>query len=146
MEALDFDEKQVAKCMIAWKDVITLNEQDDAETIYKKIKDQPYSRLPVIDTNGNVKGILNVTLFLRRFLISGEDANVNNAITRAFFVKKEERIDDLLSLMSENKVHLAIVHEIDKKTNKRSYLGIITLEDILEELVGEIWDERDEVK
>ena len=146
LEALDFDEKQVAKCMIAWKDVITLNEQDDAETIYKKIKDQPYSRLPVIDMNGNVKGILNVTLFLRRFLISGKDANVNNAITRAFFVKKEERIDDLLSLMSENKVHLAIVHEIDKKTNKRSYLGIITLEDILEELVGEIWDERDEVK
>ena len=146
LEALDFDEKQVAKCMIPWKDVVTVNESDNVGEIYKKIKDLPYSRLPVVDKNGNIKGILNVTLFLRRFLISGSEANVNNAITRAFFVKKEQRIDDLLSLMSENKVHLAVVHEIDKTTNNRSYQGIITLEDVLEELVGEIWDERDTVK
>lgn len=146
LDALDFDEKQVSKCMMPWKDVITINEKDEPNVIYEKIKDVPYSRLPVQDDNGNIKGILNVTLFLRRFLISGEEANVHNAITRPFFVKKEENIDDLLSLMNENKVHLAIVHEFDKQTNTRKYVGIITLEDILEELVGEIWDERDTVK
>lgn len=141
LEALDFDDKQVQKCMQPWSQIQTVSESDTPEAIYDKIKDSIYSRLPVIDENGEVKGVLNATLFLRRYYLSGNDANVKNSITRAFFVNKDENLDELLSLMSENKIHMAIVHERNGRECK--YLGIITLEDVLEELVGEIYDESD---
>ena len=144
LEALDFDDKQVQKCMQPWNTVQTINTSDTPEGIYDKVKDSIYSRLPVIDTNGEVKGLLNATLFLRRYFISGKEANVKNSITRAFFVNKDENLDELLSLMNENKIHLAIVHERNGKECK--YLGIITLEDVLEELVGEIYDENDKAE
>lgn len=141
LEALDFDDKQVQKCMQPWNTVKTINTTDAPHMIYEKVKDSIYSRLPIIDENGEVKGLLNVTLFLRRYFISGENANIKNSITRAFFVNKDENLDELLSLMNENKIHMAIVHERNGKECK--YIGIITLEDVLEELVGEIYDEND---
>lgn len=146
LDALDFDEKQVHKCMQPWESVKTINENDTPDIIFEKIKDSPYSRLPVQNSNGDVVGVLNITMFLRRYYLSGMSANVQNAITRPFFVKGDENLDDLLSLMNENKIHLAIVHDFSEKDGKRCYLGIITLEDILEELVGEIYDERDVIK
>lgn len=146
LDAIDFDEKTVFKCMQNWKDVETVNEDDTPEAIFNAIKSSPFSRLPVLDKNGDVTGVLNVTLFLRRYYISGENANVQNAITRPFFVKSDEKLDDLMPLMNENKIHLAVVHDFSEIDGKRCYLGIITLEDILEELVGEIYDERDVIK
>ena len=75
---------------------------------------------------------------MKRFIAAGNGIRVESILSRPQFVTLEMPVDDLLPHMSKTKTHIAIVNDADGKA-----IGIITVEDILEELVGEIYDESD---
>lgn len=136
--ALDFDVITVGDIFTTRKDIVALDIASTQEEIIEKIKTNKYSRLPVYQGNiDNIIGILQTRKFLKHY-IKHDGFNVQNLLLKPHFVSKNSPIDDLLKEMSNKKLHISIVVDDYKKT-----LGIITVEDILEELVGEIWDEDD---
>lgn len=104
-----------------------------------KINDWGYSRLPVFEDNlDNIKGILHIKDLIPH-INQQEDFNWNNLLRKAYFVPESKKIDDLLKEFQSKRVHLAIV--VDEFGGSQ---GIVTMEDILEEIFGEINDEFDE--
>jgi putative hemolysin len=119
-------------------DVIAVDEKTPFNELINIILDAGYSRIPVYRDNfDNVTGILYIKDLLP-FLDSSPDINWVNLIRSAFFVPESKKINDLLKEFQEKKIHMAIV--VDEYGGTA---GIITLEDILEEIVGEINDEFD---
>ena len=109
------------------------------EDVLKVFADTRFSRLVVYeDTIDNVVGIINHKNFYENGCISQKD--IKDIMTPPLFIHKSEKIIDLLKLLQKNKAHIAVV--VDEYGGT---LGIVTMEDILEELVGDIWDEHDEV-
>lgn len=106
--------------------------------ILEAIKGTRHSRLPVVDRQGNVKGILQIRSFIKAYIKSGHNVILSSVTDYPYFAKSDIAIDDLLSDMSNHKRNLAII-----KNKAGEYAGIVTVEDILEELVGEIYDEDD---
>jgi len=136
--ALDFDDIIVGDIHTKREDIIAINIELSEAEIIEIIKLQKYSRVPVYKTNlDNIIGILNVRKFLKQY-IKYKKFDINAALLDAYFIVIGESIDDILKQMSSKKIHMAIVIDDQNKT-----LGIVTVEDILEELVGEIWDEDD---
>jgi CBS domain containing-hemolysin-like protein len=104
----------------------------------RKIKDTRYSRLPVFENNlDTIKGIL----YVKDLMINRDEVNFEwkSLIRPAFFVPEYKKIDDLLKEFRTRHTHIAIVVDEYGGTS-----GIVTLEDILEEIVGDITDEYDE--
>lgn len=119
-------------------DVIAVDEKTSFEELINVILEAGYSRIPVYrDSFDNVTGILYIKDLLP-FLDSAPDFNWVNLIRSGFFVPESKKINDLLKEFQEKKIHMAIV--VDEYGGTA---GIITLEDILEEIVGEINDEFD---
>ncbi len=138
--ALDFDVITAGDIFIPRKDVVALDIDSTQEEILQKIKTQKYSRLPVYKgCMDNIIGILQTRQFLKLH-IKHVDFDVQSLLLKPYFVRKKSPVDDLLKAMSSKKLHMSIVVDDCEKT-----LGIVTVEDILEELVGEIWDEDDVV-
>ena len=107
--------------------------------VLKCIVENAYSRIPVYeDSRDNIKGILYIKDLLP-YLDKGPDFKWQNLIRPAFFVPETKMIDDLLRDFQTNKVHIAIVVDEFGGTS-----GMITMEDIIEEIVGEINDEYDD--
>ena len=129
------DTKQV---MRARMDVFALNEADDYSTILPEILKNGYSRIPVyqesIDT---ISGILYVKDLLSH--LGAKKLDWTSLIREPYFVPENKKLDDLLSEFKIKKIHLAIVVDEYGGTS-----GIITLEDIMEEIVGDISDEFDD--
>ena len=134
--ALDFSDNRAENVMTHWESVQTLKIDMTADEIVTFIKHSRHSRLPVVDSSGEICGILKIRDYLKSYL-NGK-ADINSAMAEVRFVNASSPIDDLLPEMSSNKTHMAIVLDSDGNT-----VGIITMEDILEELVGEIYDEDD---
>jgi len=113
----------------------------DREHIHQQFVESGYSRIPVYeDSLDNIKGVIHIRDFLRH-LASGEtELSLADIISPAVFTVTSARVKDLLKLMQQEKSHLAIVTDEYGGTE-----GIITMDDILERLVGDIWDENDEV-
>lgn len=134
--AMAFDEKNVGSVMK--KNITTININDDCEKALNVFMASRYTRLPV-SKNDEIIGILNLKNLLNKYM---EEKNWNFKIDSSMldltiFTSKTEKLDDLLKKMKMLKKHMAIVLE-----NKK-IIGLITLEDLLEELVGEIYDEQD---
>ena len=105
------------------------------------IKEQNHSRLPVYEgTIDNIIGILQIRKYIKNYIRQGEALNIRPLLDAPCFVHQSTKIDDLLPEMSKKKLNVAVVTD-----NYGGTLGIVTVEDILEELVGEIWDEDDQV-
>lgn len=135
--ALEFSDSKVREVFTPWKDVITLNINDSTEKIQSILGDIHHSRLPVVDDDGNVVGVLQVRTYLRACL-KEKSPVLADLMTEPFFTQQGKSVDDLMDEMNSNRVHMSIV-----KNAKGAVIGIITMEDILEELVGEIYDEED---
>ena len=86
----------------------------------------------------NIIGILQIRRFIKAYLRQGNDLDIRPLLDEAFFIHQSMNIDELLPVMSKRKLNMAVVTD-----NYGGTLGIVTVEDILEELVGEIWDEED---
>lgn len=134
--ALEFAETRARDALTPWYGVQTLTSDMSADEIISIIEECRHSRLPVVDASGEVCGILSIREYLKASLLGG--AKLSDAMTEVHFVSGNALVYDLLPDMSKNKTHMSVVLDDDG-----SVLGILTVEDILEELVGEIYDEDD---
>ncbi len=137
--ALEFTKTTVSEIMTMDKDVDYLNLSDSTEQILETIKNTNYSRLPVKADNGKVIGILRIRTFLTEYH-RNHNADLRSIMTCPYFINEKFMIDDLLTEMRQKKIQMAMVQDEEKKI-----VGLVTIEDVLEELVGEIWDEEDVV-
>jgi CBS domain containing-hemolysin-like protein len=137
--ALQFGDVTVESILTPRMDVAAIDISMPQEEILQFIKEQNHSRLPVYEGSiDNIIGILHIRKYIRYYIRRGEAVDIKPLLYEPFFVHQSTKIDDLLTIMSKNKVNLAVVTD-----NYGGTLGIVTDEDILEELVGEIWDEDD---
>ena len=134
-----FGDETAKEVMICRKDVVDLNIKCTYAEVLQCIVENNYSRIPIYqDNSDNVIGILYIKDLLPH-IGKPENFRWQSLIRPPHFVPETKKIDDLLREFQENKVHIAIVVDEFGGTS-----GIITLEDILEEIVGEINDEYDE--
>lgn len=123
-------------------DVAAINSEWEQEKVLSFIKEQRHSRLPVYEGSiDNIIGVLQIRKYIRAYLKEGPSVSLGALLDEAYFVPRSMKIDELLSVMSQKKLNMAVVTDSYGGT-----LGIVTVEDILEELVGEIWDEDDVVE
>ncbi len=136
--ALVFSKKKVADVLTLREDVVGIERGMDKEEILTIIKENKYSRLPVYRRDlDHVLGFLSVRTYLKA-VAEGRPLNLGSMLTKPYFVSLDADIDDELAKMSKNKTSIAIV-----RGKKNETLGLVTVEDFLEELVGEIFDEDD---
>ncbi len=134
--ALEFSETRARDALTPWYTVQTVNLQMQPDEIIALIKESRHSRLPVIDASGDICGILKIREYLKSYLAGVAD--LQSAMAEVHFVSGNTLVDDLLPDMINNKTHMSVVLD-----DGGGILGILTMEDILEELVGEIYDEDD---
>ena len=138
--ALEFDDITVQQVLTPRNRMVTVALDDSCEEILSVIRESRHSRLPVYDkTPDNIVGILGIRRYLKAYLAQGENVSLAELMDPPYFLPRKRRIDDALSEMSGRKQHIAVVCD-----DFGGVLGIVTVEDILEELVGEIWDEDDD--
>ena len=138
--ALVFSKKKVADVLTLREDVVGIERSMSAEEILAVIKENKYTRLPVYRRDlDHVLGFLSTRTYLKA-VAEGKPLSLSSMITKPYFVSYEADIDDELAKMSKNKTSIAVV-----RGKKNEVLGIVTVEDFLEELVGEIFDEDDVV-
>ena len=136
---LSFGEKEVADIMISRVDVTAVEYHATWDEIIRVILDSGYSRIPVYDTSQDtIRGILYSKDLLPYIGRSDNSFRWQSLIREAFFVPESRMIDDLLEDFRKRRIHIAIV--VDEYGGTQ---GIVTLEDIIEEIVGEIDDEYD---
>lgn len=139
--ALDFDETCARDVMTMRDDIQYVDAAISNEELIARIKSIPHSRILVCDGGiDNVVGVLPIRKFLRAYLKDGR-VNLRSVMLKPHFVNCNDNIDELLDTMRQHKIYLGIVRDQDNKV-----CGIVTIEDFLEELVGEIWDEEDIVE
>jgi len=139
--ALEFGDIRVSEVMTARVDIEAIDIEDGWEELLEIAEASTYSRLPVYeDSIDNVIGILYLNKFYR-LLTEQDTVNVREILSDPVYVYKTTKLPVALKSMRSAKQHLAVVTDEYGGT-----LGIVTMEDILEQLVGEIWDENDIVE
>ena len=137
---LTFGEKEVAEIMISRVDVTAVEYHETWDNVVKVILDTGYSRIPVYDTSQDtIRGVLYSKDLLPYIGQRDNSFRWQTLLREPFFVPESRMIDDLLEDFRKRRIHIAIV--IDEYGGTR---GIVTLEDIIEEIVGEIDDEYDD--
>ena len=136
--ALEFDDLKVEDILVPRVDVYAVDEDSTMEEIREVFQKTGYSRLPVYkDTIDNVIGLIHERDFFAGY-VNGEK-EIGHLVQDIVFTTEHTRISALLKQLQKQKIHMAAVSD-----EYGGLVGIVTLEDILEELVGEIWDEHDE--
>ncbi len=134
-----FGDETAKEIMTSRQDVVDLDFKSTFQEVLQCVVENNYSRIPVYqDNSDNIRGILYIKDLLPH-LSKGVNFRWQSLIRPPYFVPETKKIDDLLREFQENKVHIAIVVDEFGGTS-----GIVTLEDILEEIVGEINDEYDD--
>ena len=137
-DIIQFGQTDVKQIMKARIDIVALDINSNFRDVLSAILNSGYSRIPVYKENiDQIKGILYIKDLLPFFDIN--DYEWQNVIREPFFVPESKKIDDLLKEIKERKMHLVVVVDEYGETS-----GIVTLEDILEEIVGDISDEFDQ--
>jgi putative hemolysin len=132
----DIDVKEIMKSRV---DVTAVDIKTSFKDLLNMIIDSGYSRIPAYeDSFDNVRGILYIKDLLPH-LSQGDDFDWTSLLKDAFFVPENKKINDLLQEFQDKKIHMAVIVDEYGGTS-----GIVTLEDIIEEIVGEISDEHDE--
>ena len=144
---LDFPDTNVEEIMTPRIDIVNIDIDDDPAAIRQIITESRYSRIPVYEDNiDNIIGVLYLNHYykaLAKFKADGldpETLDIRSLIVEPPFIYKSMKLPAALATMKESKMHLVVVTDEFGGT-----LGIVTMEDILEELVGDIWDESDEI-
>ena len=139
--AIDFADTSVSEVMTARVDVFALDIDDGWDSIVRQVEEETYSRIPVYEGSiDNIVGVLYQNHFLKA-LTEGGDVSLRSLLMPPCFVYKTVKLPAVLSMLRRARQHLAIVTDEYGGT-----LGVVSMEDVLEEIVGEIWDEDDEIE
>ncbi|MBR4095961.1 MAG: HlyC/CorC family transporter [Oscillospiraceae bacterium] len=140
--ALEFDETTIEQILVPRVKVVAVERNDDPDEIMEIFIRDRYTRLPVYDKSiDNIIGLINEKDFFKlKFCSEGKPIAIEDIIQKALYVSEMKLISEVLYEMQRTKIHMAIVKDQYGGTS-----GIVTMEDIIEELVGEIYDETDEV-
>ena len=139
--ALDFDETTAEEVLTPRVDVVFINVEDSPQKIKDIIIENRYSRIPIYEnTIDNIIGILHTRDYLES-LADGKAPALREIMQPPFFVFKSQQLSKILSSFKRTRHHMAIVTDEYGGT-----LGIVTMEDLLEEIVGDIWDEDEEIE
>ncbi|MEA4962569.1 hemolysin family protein [Lutispora sp.] len=138
--ALEFSDISVEEILTPRTDMVAIDIDDDMDTIVDIALNSPYSRIPVYeDTIDNIIGVLYLGRFLKK-LVDEEPVNIRSMLIEACFVHKTMKLPAIFAELKRRRLQLAIVTDEYGGT-----MGCITMEDVLEQLVGDIWDETDEI-
>ena len=136
---IEFGDKTVKDAMTTRSEMVTIDVDTPFSKVLSMVVDQKYSRMPVIeDTEDHIKGILYIKDLLP-YLNRDDKFEWQSLIREPYYVPENKPIDDLLDDFRQKRLHMAIVVDEFGGTS-----GLITMEDVLEEIVGEIHDEYDE--
>ncbi|MBO7214876.1 MAG: HlyC/CorC family transporter [Clostridia bacterium] len=136
--AIEFDDLEVKDILVPRINVVSIPADATKQEIKKVFDSERYSRIPVYkDTVDSIIGFIHEKDFYRNYF--KQDFNVKDIMQKIVFVVEHTKISDLLKKLQAKKVHMAVVLDEYGGT-----AGIVTVEDIIEELVGEIYDEYDE--
>ena len=139
--AIDFSDVSAYEVMTARVDVNAIDIEDDLDEIFRTIDEAQYSRIPVYqDSIDNVIGVLYINHILKA-LTGEETPDIRSMLMPTCYVYKTMKLPAVLGALRKAKQHLAIVTDEYGGT-----LGVVSMEDVLEQLVGDIWDETDEVE
>ena len=139
--AIEFSDVMAYEVMTARVDVVALDIDDDWNEQLATIESAPYSRIPVYeDSIDNVIGVLYLNHFLKA-LTDEKNPDIRSMLMPPCYVYKTMKMPAVLSELRRAKQHLAVVTDEYGGT-----LGVLSMEDVLEQLVGEIWDDTDEVE
>lgn len=141
MGVLEINEKTVYDIMTPRVDVIAININDSESSINQCFIDNGYSRIPVYENDkDHMIGIINYKDYFKKYL-AGEKIDIKELVSQTTYVAENMKVKELIRIMQKEKKHLAIVVDEHGGTS-----GIVTMEDALEEMVGEIYDEHDELE
>ncbi|MCF7932168.1 MAG: hemolysin family protein [Acholeplasmataceae bacterium] len=136
---IDFDDLRIEDIFTPRVNVVAVEVTDDLNQIKEAFRKSGYSRIPVYEKDmDHIKGIINHKDFYHDVLI--DQKPLASIVQPAFYVTEYMGVHDLLTLLRKNQAHLAVVRDEFGGT-----VGVVTMEDILEELVGDIWDEHDQI-
>jgi len=137
--ALDFSDVSASEVMTSRVDMVSIDIDDDWGEILEIIDKSPYSRVPVFeDSIDNIIGVLYLNHFFKA-ITSLERIDIRPLLIKPCYVYKTVKLPSVLAEMRKSRTHLAIVTD-----EYGGSMGVVTMEDVLEELVGDIWDETDE--
>ena len=140
--ALQFGDVTVESVLTPRVDIVAININSSHAELLSLIKSTNHSRLPVYEGSiDNIIGVLQIRKYIKAYLRLGENLDIKPMLDEVLFIHQSTNIDELLPILSRRKLNIAVV-----TNNYGGTLGIVTVEDILEELVGEIWDEDDVIE
>ncbi|MDC4163455.1 hemolysin family protein [Mycoplasma sp. T363T] len=139
--AINFDEISINQVFVDWKEVTYANQHSSISLIKKHFLTDNVSRIPIVNDENKTIGVLHLKDYLSIVENKDED-NWLEYLTDPLYVLVDYKLDKVLRLMKRNRVQIAIVVN---NFNDYESIGIITMEDLLEQLVGQIYDEQDEV-
>ncbi|MBQ4416074.1 MAG: HlyC/CorC family transporter [Lachnospiraceae bacterium] len=140
--ALSFSDVTVEAILTPRVDLVALDIDEEPEETLNIIKNTNHSRIPVYEnTVDNIIGVLQTRKFMKQYLQEKSIPALRPLLDEVYFTTAAANIDELLSEMSKNKLNMAVIVD-----NYGGTMGIVTVEDILEEIVGEIWDEDDVIE
>ncbi len=139
--ALEFDEKTAYDILTPRVDLVAIEAEEDLNEVLSVILSERYTRIPVYEGNvDNVIGVLHTRDFLEKML-EKQPFSLRDLLSPAYFIYRSKKLSALLADFKYKRLHLAVVTDDYGGT-----LGIVTMEDLLEQLVGDIWDEDEEVE
>lgn len=138
--AIGFNDQTASDILTPRSDIVYLTKDMTLDEISNAFIESGFSRLPMCgDSLDDIIGVLHEKDFL--YYMKNQSVPIESILTKPFFVSKHINIYELLKMMQDAKCHMAVVSD-----EFGSLCGLVTLEDIIEELIGEIWDEHDKVE
>ncbi len=139
--ALQFGDVTAEKILTPRREIKAIDVDESPDAILEFIRQQTHSRIPVYkDSIDNIVGVIQTRKYMKEYMHCGHAPETAKVTDRVYYTHRNTEIHELLPLMSKHKVNMVVVTDDFEGT-----LGIITIEDILEELVGDIWDESDDI-
>ena len=138
--ALEFDEKSVSEILIPRVKIVAVEKSDSLDHIREIFFREQYSRMPVYDKNiDNIIGFIHERDFFKLTVCNEAAQGIDSIIHELIYITEFQTVSEVLSRMQKEKVHMAVI-----KDQYGGTYGMVTMEDLIEELLGEIYDETDE--